>query len=572
MLLLLLLIAHSSFSQNKPHIPILLSPEIMESTKNKKDLEDTVRKQLKMDHSEDVILTKVMPQIIEPKTKYIKIVQSGKSIIFHRSNFERTNDGLKIWTGDLRPGESERYHSANEVKTDPLNTAKFVLDGDKLTAFFTINGDGYRVTPIKNGLHAITKVPGKRIPLDGRPRINPHPQKFVTAPKSAHSTIRVMVVTTNQTRKTVKNIDALIALAFSQSNQGNKNSHVNITFEDVGTLNLDYDERGDQDDMLDHISIIDDKKLGKPVHEAREERKADIVALIVDDYSFCGLADMIEAPKGRAFLTVSHRCLGEGDYTFAHEIGHVIGVDHDWPGESAHNPAYPSYIYGYFVGKDKWHSIMSSGRGCTGCSEINYWSNPDVTYKGVPMGTVDNNNVARRLNERREIVSNFYPDKTTRIEVKNPGAETGNMEGWKIEVGEFRVVSTQGGVKPASGNYFFTGRSNGKYDDWDSMSQIIPLGKEINLNKKTEATLSFKSNTSHDDWGFVTLEALDARGAVIGNSYEYTMENEVWTYHQVNLMLPEATTQLKIVVDSIKESEENAPPAVHFDDFSIVIN
>jgi chitodextrinase len=40
---------------------------------------------------------------------------------------------------------------------------------------------------------------------------------------------------------------------------------------------------------------------------------------------------------------------------------------------------------------------------------VNYWSNPDHTYDGLPMGVAKINNSARVINLRRDTLANFYP-------------------------------------------------------------------------------------------------------------------------------------------------------------------
>ena len=40
---------------------------------------------------------------------------------------------------------------------------------------------------------------------------------------------------------------------------------------------------------------------------------------------------------------------------------------------------------------------------------MNYWSNPDHTYDGLPMGVAKINNSARVINLRRDTLANFYP-------------------------------------------------------------------------------------------------------------------------------------------------------------------
>ena len=64
------------------------------------------------------------------------------------------------------------------------------------------------------------------------------------------------------------------------------------------------------------------------------------------------------------------------------------------------------FAYGHGHVNGKWRDIMSYQQSCDGCVRIPYWSNPRVTYKGEPTGTVAADNAPVIL-EQAERVSNF---------------------------------------------------------------------------------------------------------------------------------------------------------------------
>src|SRR5690606_20416486 len=65
------------------------------------------------------------------------------------------------------------------------------------------------------------------------------------------------------------------------------------------------------------------------VHTLRSQYGADIVVLIVNDSPFlCGVAATIKAGVNNAFAVVIDHC-AVGNYSFAHEIGHLAGARHD---------------------------------------------------------------------------------------------------------------------------------------------------------------------------------------------------------------------------------------------------
>lgn len=161
-------------------------------------------------------------------------------------------------------------------------------------------------------------------------------------------------------------------------------------------------------------------------------------------------------------------------------------------------------------------------------------------------------------------------------ELENPGAEEGNPNNWVIGKGQFRVVSNQDGIKPASGSYFFTARLNnaqaGDDQGWDFMSQSMTLDKSIVVHGTAKAELTFKSTGWGDgDWGVVELRAFDTHGNQVGTSKKQTSnEAKKWKKYELSLAIPANATQLKLFVDAIRKSGDTSD--VHFDDFILTIN
>jgi hypothetical protein len=112
-----------------------------------------------------------------------------------------------------------------------------------------------------------------------------------------------------------------------------------------------------------------------------------------------------------------------GNYTFAHEMGHNMGANHDTYVELSNLP-YP-YAHGYVYTPDRWRTIMAYNDQCVAlgfnCNRLNYWSNPNINYGGVPMGdaaTADNH---RALNNTAPTVTQFRPRKFNALGVFRSG-------------------------------------------------------------------------------------------------------------------------------------------------------
>jgi metallopeptidase family M12-like protein len=216
-------------------------------------------------------------------------------------------------------------------------------------------------------------------------------------------TIDVMILYTPKVAKRYLDIDTdLIALSIEQANQSFANSGMgNIELRLAHQQQINYDEA--KGEHFEHLyRMVDGKAPFENVHALRDEKRADVVVLIVDDASGCGLSTRVAAGADEAFSVVHHTCAAL-TYSIAHEIGHIIGARHEKALDSSTMP-FP-YGHGYVNGT-KWRDIMSYRQSCNGCPRVPYWSNPTIKIRGEPGGSVDADN-ARVILEQAERVSNF---------------------------------------------------------------------------------------------------------------------------------------------------------------------
>jgi hypothetical protein len=169
----------------------------------------------------------------------------------------------------------------------------------------------------------------------------------------------------------------------------------------VHTQQVDYDES--EGEHFDHLyRMVDGTGAFKDVHRLRNEKRADIVGLVLEDPSGCGLSTRVGAEAEEAYFVVHHSCAAIS-ISIAHEIGHILGTRHDRTVDQSNTP----FAYGHgHVNGTKWRDIMSYQKGCDGCPRIPFWSNPRVTYQGQPTGTPMADN-ARVILEQAERVSRF---------------------------------------------------------------------------------------------------------------------------------------------------------------------
>jgi hypothetical protein len=225
--------------------------------------------------------------------------------------------------------------------------------------------------------------------------------------------LRVLVLYTPGAKAQKSAMENHINLAIDELNQSYNNSSVGFQAELVFVGEVSYAESGDIATDVERFANSNDNHLDN-VHTLRETYAADVCVLIVDDPSYCGIARGLKVCKENAFCVVNWDC-ATGYYSFAHEIGHLIGCQHhpEDPTDSDLDSDLP-YGHGFKNDDDDWRTIMSYS--CSnGCDRIIWWSNPGKTRGGDAMGTSSNHDNARVLTESIPNVMTFRPATGKRV-------------------------------------------------------------------------------------------------------------------------------------------------------------
>jgi hypothetical protein len=292
---------------------------------------------------------------------------------------------------------SQRAQPGADLKDDPLvsrGEAAMMRHRDKseLKDRQDAIGGG---TPAKMGKSQDAKPP--------RPKFRPLSASKRRTMAKKKVTIDVMVLyTPNVGSKYIEVQPDLIALAIEQANESFDNSGLaNVNLRLVHSEPIDYDESDGE--HFNHLyRMVDGEGVFAKVRKLRNEKRADVVALIVDDASGCGLSTRVAADAEEAYVVVHHACASL-TYSLAHEVGHIIGARHDRALDSNMTP----FPYGHgFVNGKKWRDIMSYKASCDGCPRQPIWSNPQVRFRGDRAGTIDTDN-ARVILEQAGRVSKF---------------------------------------------------------------------------------------------------------------------------------------------------------------------
>jgi len=147
-------------------------------------------------------------------------------------------------------------------------------------------------------------------------------------------------------------------------------------FDATGDAKLDRNRLVDpKDNYLDRVNVL------------RDEYGADIVVLLVEFANdpntgkpVCGWSYIMDQTPGSwfekyAYSVVIRHCAA-GDYSFAHEIGHLMSARHDWIQDPKDNKPF-AFNHGHLntaptaPGVGKWVTMMSYRGSCgPNCSRI----------------------------------------------------------------------------------------------------------------------------------------------------------------------------------------------------------
>ena len=249
------------------------------------------------------------------------------------------------------------------------------------------------------------------------------------------STIDVMVVWTKEaecaqssmakgctlTSTTSNRMMALIELAVEETNTAYLSSGVKAQLNLVHAYrDPNYVEATTGDAFgtaLSHISNPSDGVMDN-VHTLRDQYGADMVAMIIANPKYCGLAYV--GPSSSSMFSVTKYSCATGYYSFGHELGHNMGLSHDRGSTNSCTSNLNKYNYGYRDPASQFRSIMAYNcqvgacdyvSGTAGCNRVQMFSNVEYRYAGKAIGSSIANS-ARVINENRVAIAAYKPTKT----------------------------------------------------------------------------------------------------------------------------------------------------------------
>lgn len=341
---------------------------------------------------------------------------------------------------DLRmaPTSSGGYSLAGRLEGVLFGTATLVVSGEIVKGTVRAHSGTYTIDVVEGAVCHIRLVDPSTLPPLGEPLWPTESllQKYGQAttgraPASAsgsaddhESVADVLVVYTPAAREALGGVLAVgpeMDLWVAETNQAYRDSGVDQQIFLTRAVEVDYVESGRSLLDLDRLTDPEDGYMDI-VHELREKTGSDLVHLVADVNDVCGIAWILwqVSPlfESAGFALTAHNC---GAATFAHELGHNMGLRHDRYVDSSNTP-YP-YAHGYVnraafeegaPASTRWRTVMSYPDECSdagfSCMELLRFSNPDLEYEGDPMGIAEGEEAAdarRGLNATRQNVAGY---------------------------------------------------------------------------------------------------------------------------------------------------------------------
>ncbi len=208
------------------------------------------------------------------------------------------------------------------------------------------------------------------------------------------------------------------------ANQVFANSRMSARLNLVQSVLAPFGDTGDGDTDLETL------QTDSRVAALRDQYQADLVALIVRSNGLCGIAyvpseiDPGFAPY--AYSVTAFPCVT----SFAHEIGHNLGFNHDRFNAPGPDEIVFPWAYGHIV-VNNFRTVMSYPEPCGACEEILHFSNPRVEFNDRPTGVEDQTDNARVGGQSAPVTANFRVSGL----LFEDDFENGNFSSWNSDRG-----------------------------------------------------------------------------------------------------------------------------------------
>ncbi len=379
--------------------------------------------------TKDLFVAELNLDLFKSKTVTLNM-SDNKALGAVTDSIEKRSDDDFTWFGKI-------------PELSDTGSAVLVVKDGQMSGNVYAGPDIYQVVPLGSGRHAIIHVDQSKFPEDEGSDL----QKVLRIQKELrekygdkgkrsdiddsdslrHDTVaeddeipevKVRVIYTPPAKQKAggtQQIEGQIQSAVDTSNLSYRTSNVRLKIRLVHQFELDLPESGSIDEDLKKLTQRGNTR-GDEVSVRRDKYRGDVVVLLISQTPrapACGLANYDGkggVSQERAFCVVQLDCMNN-NLSFPHEIGHLLGANHNWDEPYALREAGTGTQFGsWFKGKDKknqWRTIMAYQ--CPGqiCVRRPFWSNPETKINGISTGSPNCCNNAAVLSANAKRISQF---------------------------------------------------------------------------------------------------------------------------------------------------------------------
>jgi hypothetical protein len=325
-----------------------------------------------------------------------------------------------------------------------LGHAVLASKNGALVGHVSMPGAVYRLGYTPGGRHVVEQIDTSVLPPEAPPVVTPlpagpaHSKLGIEIADTAADTaaqIDVMVLYTPAARLAAGGTAAIrgeIDVMVASANQAYANNGLVQRVRLVFAGEIPFTEG----EFLPNLHALRD--MSPVVAWLRNVTRADLVSLIVYHGEFppaCGIGFLLPANTGgfsEVGYNVVERICATANLSYAHELAHNMGAHHDafmMPGAAI----FP-YSYGWVDLVARFRTIMAYPNQCQNsgfpCERIQFFSTPNITQSGRPLGDASTADNSRTLSETANVVANFRQALTSPLALSagvNQGAfVTGN--------------------------------------------------------------------------------------------------------------------------------------------------
>jgi hypothetical protein len=383
-----------------------------------------------------------------PKDSSSGVVRECKRVAIDAKTFHTADRDLRLALPDgttvkITPDETQGFEGGDVVWHGVIAGKKFSdvtfsTVGKAVVGTIAFDGRMFRVRTLTNGVKVIEELDPASFPTDaptdGEPADQPEPEPPTSSctpgtddcePVAAQCAdddqdrIDVLVLYTDKALQALQGVDALNAwtlLQVFQTNRSYKRSNLTHRIRLDSIAPTEYEETSN---YWSHRDLVENADPQMDAHALRNANSADVVVLLTQAASAggAGYADTFAAEnlpgpsfitsfEPHAFAVVDALGFETTDLTFAHELGHLMGAEHDESSSSSTKGVMPDQSHGYVdapADSDcKFMTIMArreaetqtTAGNCLDCDRLAMWSNTDEDTKqcGRPVGSATANN------------------------------------------------------------------------------------------------------------------------------------------------------------------------------------